>query len=58
MVMMALIEAGGVLDADDFAARFRDGRRAAPRIAATMAALARLGAVSSFSGQARFGPTI
>jgi hypothetical protein len=57
-VMMALIEAGGVLDADDFAARFRDGRRAAPRIAATMAALARLGAVSSFSGQARFGPTV
>jgi hypothetical protein len=56
-VMMALIEAGGVLDADDLAARFRDGRRAAPRIAATLEALARLGAVASFSGRARSGPT-
>lgn len=56
-VMMALIEAGGMLDADELAARFRDGRRAAPRIAATMAALARLGSVSGFSGRARSGPT-
>ncbi|GLK80574.1 class I SAM-dependent DNA methyltransferase [Methylopila turkensis] len=46
-VLLALLEAPGPIDAEGLALRFREGRRAAPRIEATLAALARLGAISA-----------
>jgi len=46
-VMMALMDHEGFIDARALAGRFKDGRRAEPRIAATLQALARLGAVAS-----------
>ncbi|PAX07829.1 class I SAM-dependent DNA methyltransferase [Sphingomonas lenta] len=41
------LSSGGALTASDIAARFAQGRRAEPRIAATLAALARLGHAAS-----------
>ncbi|MDR6285423.1 hypothetical protein HNR47_001424 [Methylopila jiangsuensis] len=46
-VLLALVGEAGPIDAAALAGRFRDGRRAAPRIAATLEALARLGAVAA-----------
>ncbi|HEY0293384.1 MAG TPA: type IIL restriction-modification enzyme MmeI, partial [Hansschlegelia sp.] len=46
-IMLALLEGGAPVDASGLAARFREGRRAERRIAATLDALARLGAVAT-----------
>ncbi|GBD49470.1 hypothetical protein [Methylopila sp. Yamaguchi] len=46
-VIFALLEAREPIDVGSLADAFREGRRATPRIEATLAALARIGAVAS-----------
>ncbi|WP_309298817.1 class I SAM-dependent DNA methyltransferase [Hansschlegelia plantiphila] len=53
-IMLALLEGGAPVDASGLAARFREGRRAERRIAATLDALARLGAVATTREAAGF----
>jgi len=53
-VMAALASAARPLDASALAAGFKQGRRVAPKIAAVLAALARMGFVASADGGATF----
>ena len=53
-VMAALASAARALDAFGLAAGFKQGRRVAPKIAAVLAALARMGFVASADGGATF----
>jgi hypothetical protein len=53
-VMAALAATGRALDASALAAGFKQGRRVAPKIAAVLAALARMGFVASADGGATF----
>ena len=54
LVMAALAQATSPLDAPSLAARFRQGRRVAPKIGAVLASLYRLGLVGSTDG-VKFG---
>lgn len=53
-VMSALATASGPLDAVSLAAGFKQGRRVAPKVAAVLAALARMGFVDSLDGGRTF----
>jgi len=53
-VVLALANAAGPLDAATVAAGFRQGRRIAPKVEAVLAALARVGFVSSVDGGRTF----
>ncbi|HEY8008768.1 MAG TPA: hypothetical protein VIE66_18740 [Methylocella sp.] len=53
-VMSALAVASAPLDVGTVAARFKQGRRIAPKVAAVLAALARMGFVDSADGGKTF----
>jgi hypothetical protein len=52
--MSALATASGPLRADAVAVRFKQGRRIGPKVAAVLAALARMGFVDSVDGGRSF----
>lgn len=52
--MTALARASGALDAGGIAAGFRQGRRVAPKVAAVLLSLHRMGLVATADGGASF----
>ena len=54
VVMAALMRASGALDAGSIASGFRQGRRVAPRVAAVLLSLYRMGLVGTADGGASF----